>query len=97
MDMMEMREALSDARDSNDLAKIRALAEDAEAREAAAKQAISATFAAGVAQTDNAVLLKTLPKLGELRFYRRMLDDVSAIEESVAERAAQVAAKGSPA
>jgi molecular chaperone HscB len=89
MDMMEMREALSDARDSNDLAKIRALAEDAEARESAVKQAISAIFVTGSAQADNQVLVRALPKLGELRFYRRMLDDVSAIEESIAEALAK--------
>jgi molecular chaperone HscB len=88
MEMMEMREALSDARDSNDLAKVRALAEDAETRESAAKKAISATFATGSAETDKSVLLSALPKLGELRFYRRMLEDVSAIEESIAERSA---------
>jgi molecular chaperone HscB len=89
MEMMEMREALSDARDSNDLAKVRALAEDAEARESAAKQAISAATAAGVAQNNIAVLIQALPKLGELRFYRRMLEDVSAIEDSIAEKAAR--------
>jgi molecular chaperone HscB len=85
MDMMEMREALSDARDSHDVSKIRALAEDAEARESAAKQAISALFASGGVQADKSVLVQALPKLGELRFYRRMLEDVSAIEESIAE------------
>jgi molecular chaperone HscB len=85
MDMMEMREALSDARDSKDLASVRALAKDAEARESAAKEAISAIFKSGTAQIDKSVLIQTLPKLGELRFYRRMLDDVSAIEESIAE------------
>jgi molecular chaperone HscB len=85
MEMMEMREALSDARDAHDLTKIRALAEDAEARESTAKKAISAIFADGNVQTDNAVLVQALPKLGELRFYRRMLEDVSAIEESISE------------
>lgn len=93
MDMMEMREALSDARDSNDLTQIRALAEDAENRESAAKQAISAIFAGGTARIDNAVLGQALPKLGELRFYRRMLEDVSAIEESIAEDLAKKEAR----
>ncbi|HEX7665969.1 MAG TPA: Fe-S protein assembly co-chaperone HscB [Polyangiaceae bacterium] len=82
MDMMEMREALSDARDAKDLAKVRALAEDAETREIAAKKAISSATSAG---TSKDVLEKALPKLGELRFYRRMLEDVSAIEDAIAE------------
>ncbi len=89
MDMMEMREELSDARDSGDLGKVRALAENAEARESAAKQAISSIFQAGSVEIDKSVLIRTLPKLGELRFYRRMLEDVSAIEESLAEALAK--------
>ncbi|MEO7110384.1 MAG: Fe-S protein assembly co-chaperone HscB [Polyangiaceae bacterium] len=91
MDMMEMRETLSDARDSNDLAKIRSLADDATARESAVKQALSAMFADGHVQTDKAVLIQALPKLGELRFYRRMLEDVSVIEDGIAEALAKAA------
>ncbi len=93
MDMMEMREALSDARDSKDLTKIRSLAEDAEARESSTKHAISSIFKSGTAVTDKSVLISALPKLGELRFYRRMLDDVSAIEDSIAEALAKEQAR----
>ncbi|MEO8797532.1 MAG: Fe-S protein assembly co-chaperone HscB [Polyangiaceae bacterium] len=82
MDMMEMREALSEARETKDLGKVRALAEDAETREAAAKKAISAAICVG---NDTGVLARALPKLGELRFYRRMLEDVTAIEDAIAE------------
>ena len=88
MEMMEMREALADARDSKDLSRVRALAEDAEGRESTVKKAISKIFATRPVQTDKSVLISALPKLGELRFYRRMLEDVSAIEESIAEQAA---------
>ncbi len=88
MDMMEMREELSDARDSGDLGKVRALAENAEARESSAKKAISSIFEAGSVGIDRSVLIQTLPRLGELRFYRRMLEDVAAIEESLLEQAA---------
>lgn len=89
MDMMEMREALSDARDSNDIEKVRVLAEDAQTRENAAKQALSTAFSNGSAETDKSVLTQALPKLGELRFYRRMLEDVAAIEDSLAEAGAR--------
>lgn len=83
MEMMEMREALSEARETKDLDKVRALAADAEAREAAAKEAISAAMDVG---NDIDLLSKALPKLGELRFYRRMLEDVSSVEDAIAER-----------
>lgn len=83
MDMMEMREALAEARDEKDLSKIRALADDAESREKAAKEAISVASA----RADKSLLVQALPKLGELRFYRRMLEDVSAIEEAISEGA----------
>lgn len=83
MDMMEMREALAEARDEKNLEKIRALADDAANREKAAKEAISKASA----QTDRHLLVQALPKLGELRFYRRMLEDVSAIEDAIAEAA----------
>ncbi|MGH7282864.1 MAG: Fe-S protein assembly co-chaperone HscB [Polyangiaceae bacterium] len=83
MEMMEMREALAEARDEKDLRKIRALTADAENREKAAKEAISLV----TARTDKHLLVQALPKLGELRFYRRMLEDVSAIEETLAEQA----------
>lgn len=88
MDMMEMREALAEARDEKNLGKIRALADDAEKREKAVKEAISLAVArAPSAQIDKHLLVSALPKLGELRFYRRMLEDVSAIEETLSEQA----------
>ncbi len=83
MEMMEEREALSEARTKKDLAKVRAMGEAIVQRRAAAE----AKLARGVdeAFAGEAVRRETLepflPLLGELRFYRRFLDEVSAIEE----------------
>ena len=52
------------------------------AHQAAALDALSAGFASGAAAF-------VTGKLGELRFYRRFLDEVAAIEDDLAERDAQ--------
>lgn len=68
MDVMEKREALSSARRANDLEAVRALAREVEALEQQALAALSAGFAAPD-------LRPLLPRLGELRFYRRLLEE----------------------
>jgi molecular chaperone HscB len=77
MDMLEQREALADAKQARDLAAVRAMAAAIEARSQAVERALSAGFAAGKAHT-------LVGKVGELRFYRRFLDEVSAIEDELA-------------
>ena len=78
MEMLEEREALAEARAEKDLVKVRAIGAGMSAR----KEAIEKQLAAGFARsTDAATLTKLVPLLGELRFYKRFLDEVSAIEE----------------
>jgi molecular chaperone HscB len=77
MEMMEQREALSDARRGRDLAAVKAVAAAIESRSHAAFAELSAGFARGEAA-------ELRGKLGELRFYRRLLDEVSAIEDELA-------------
>jgi molecular chaperone HscB len=77
MEMLEQREALSDARRERDLAAVRAMATGIEARARAVERALSEGFARG--EPDSLV-----GRLGELRFYRRFLDEVSAIEDELA-------------
>ncbi|CAN5925656.1 co-chaperone HscB [soil metagenome] len=78
MEMLEEREALAEARAAKDLAKVRAIGATMSAR----KEAIEKQLAAGFeTSTDAATLTKLVPLLGELRFYKRFLDEVSAIEE----------------
>jgi molecular chaperone HscB len=77
MEMLEQREALSDAKRARDLAAVRAMAAAIEARAQEATRSISEGFASGEGAT-------LVAKVGELRFYRRFLDEVSAIEDELA-------------
>lgn len=84
MEMMEQREALSDARRAKDLDAVERLASDITARQTAAHAALSAAFAAlapasapaPASPVDHSALLRSL---GELRYYRRFLDEANAI------------------
>ena len=77
MDMMERREELADARRSKDLAAVHRIAGAVEAR---ARQ-VQATLSRGFEER-GAEDLRGM--LGELRFYRRLLDEVNAIEDELA-------------
>jgi len=77
MEMLEQREALSNARRTRDLEAVHRLARAIRARSDETERELSLEFASGVSEA-------LLPKLGELRFYRRFLDEVSAIEDELA-------------
>jgi molecular chaperone HscB len=77
MEMLEQREALAEARQAKDLARIHAMAKAIEERSRSVEQALGEGFARGEAAS-------LVGKLGELRFYRRFLDEVSAIEDELA-------------
>ena len=79
MEAMELRETLDDARGKRDLAAIEKLAGAVDERRRATEARLSAGFASGA---DVATLV---PLLGELRFHRRFLAEVSAIEDAIAE------------
>jgi molecular chaperone HscB len=81
MDMMEQREALAEAKAARDMARVSALAQEIEKRVSATERALSEGFQKGA----DASLVQ---KLGELRFYRRFLDEVSAIEDEIVHGAA---------
>jgi molecular chaperone HscB len=83
MEMMESREELSEAAKRRDRALVIGLGDAMRARERAALSAVAAGLdgAGGDAKRIQGVL----PLLGELRYYRRFLDEVSAIEEDLAE------------
>jgi molecular chaperone HscB len=85
MEMMEQREALSEARASGNPAAVERLASAIRKRENDVTARIAAAFASA-----NGALDKVVPLLGELRYYRRFLDEVSAIEDSFSERASAV-------
>jgi len=76
MEMLEQREALSDARGARDRDAVRQLAEAVRRRSSETERELSSGLAAGVREA----LVSTL---GKLRFYRRFLDEVSAIEDGL--------------
>ena len=79
MEMLEQREALSEARQGRDLGAVKAMAAAIEARSRGVEGELARGFAGG-----DAALPGLRAKLGELRFYRRFLDEVSAIEDELA-------------
>ncbi|HZU84920.1 MAG TPA: Fe-S protein assembly co-chaperone HscB [Polyangiaceae bacterium] len=81
MDMLEQREALADARRARDLVAVRALARTIEERARGVERAVGEAFGRGEAERHPEGIAR---KLGELRFYRRFLDEVSAIEDELA-------------
>jgi molecular chaperone HscB len=77
MDMLEQREALADAKGAHDTKAVQSLARAIESR----ASAVEGALARGFARSDGSDLRELVPKLGELRFYRRFLDEVRAIED----------------
>jgi molecular chaperone HscB len=81
MVMMEEREALSDARAAKDAARVRKLAEKISGQEQGVWGRLVTGFRAHGEKGED--LAKLVPLLGELRYYRRFLDEVSAIEDEL--------------
>jgi molecular chaperone HscB len=77
MEMLEQREALSDAKQARDLEAVRRMASAIEARSREIERALSGGFARGESGS-------LAGKVNELRYYRRFLDEVSAIEDELA-------------
>lgn len=85
MEMLELREELASAHASADLKKIRALAGRVEAREAEIERELASAFSAlafvpGASEKAQAIT----GKLGELRYYRRLLSEARAVEDEIA-------------
>jgi len=74
MEMLEQREALADARQAKDLAAVRRMAQAIEQRARDVERALAEGFARGQAAS-------LVGKVGELRFFRRFLDEVSSAED----------------
>jgi molecular chaperone HscB len=81
MDMMEQRETLSEARAKKDLAAVTALVAQMTTREEAIQLALASAFEG--AQGDREKLAPLVAKLGELRYYRRFLEEASASLEAL--------------
>lgn len=81
MEILEEREALAEARAERNVEKIASLgnAMRDRARETEGKLAAGFHRASGPPSCED--VQKLLPHLGELRFFRRVLEEISAIEE----------------
>jgi molecular chaperone HscB len=77
MEMLEQREALAEAKQAKDLARVHEMAKAIEGRSREVEEALGEGFARGEAAS-------LVAKVGELKFYRRFLDEVSAIEDELA-------------
>jgi molecular chaperone HscB len=88
MEMMEQREALSEAKASGDPEAVKRLGNAIYERQKSVTARIATAFAGGAGA--NGALDQVLSLLGELRYYRRFLDEVSAIEDGFNERANDV-------
>jgi molecular chaperone HscB len=77
MEMLEQREALADAKSARDLAAVRRMGAEVEVRSAGAERELAEGFAKGQAP-------ELKGKVDELRYYRRFLEEVSAIEDELA-------------
>jgi molecular chaperone HscB len=86
MQMMEAREALAEARASRDAPGVKKLAAEVEEKR---KQALAGLSRAFATERPGA---PALALVGELRYYRRFLDEVSAIEDDALETAPEAAA-----
>jgi molecular chaperone HscB len=81
MEVLEDREELALAKANKDLARAQAIKESVGARLLAVESKLDQGF---VGPTTPESLRALLPLLGALRFYRRLLDEVNAIEEDAA-------------
>jgi molecular chaperone HscB len=88
LEVMEEREALADARMAKDLTKVRVLGSVIAARAKGVESKLAEAFSDDKVLTESGALLALLPLLGELRFYRRFLEEVSSIEEEAEELSA---------
>ena len=81
MEMMDAREELSDAARAKDLTGIVRLGATMTARQDAILARLAQAFDAAAAEPQK--MSGALPILGELRYVRRFLDEVSALEEEL--------------
>jgi molecular chaperone HscB len=90
MEIMELREALMDARGEGDADKVRALAADVRARHEKGVAQIGAAFTNYEAASDDAARKTALTTAADAlvaeRYFRRFLDEVEAFEEQLEER-----------
>jgi molecular chaperone HscB len=81
MEVLELREGLSEARAARDLPRARKLAEGVRQREQSARAELAKLFDALAVAPDAGAAQRALAVVGQLRYFRRFLDEAAMIEE----------------
>lgn len=81
MEMLELREALGEAKESNHGARVRELQAQVEAMQGKAREALVAAFGALSEPPRPTDLDAARSVIGRLKYYRRFLDEVNAMHE----------------
>ena len=84
-EVLEQREVLEEAKAAKDLAKVRALAQSAQARTDAALGALSAALKRFEASSDRSALEQAGASLAALKYFSRFQEEVEAIEMAALE------------
>ena len=82
MEVMELREALSEAKQARDMARVGSLAERVRALHAGTDARLLRAFGELREQADAGQLAKIATLVSRLKYYQRFLDEVSAFEET---------------
>lgn len=82
MEVMELREALGDAKAARDAKRVRALAERVSSEQRQARAALLEAFGALGTAPDAASLRPAARLVSRLKYYERFLEEVSAFEEA---------------
>ena len=81
MEMLELREALAEAKESNHAARVRELQAQVETAQQEALAALTTAFGSLSDAADPAELAAVRRAIGRLKYYRRFLDEVNALQE----------------
>lgn len=86
MEVMELREALSEAKHAHSLPRVRKLAAEVQALSTTARRELAAAFGELAPDTAAAEALdKPVALLSRLKYYKRFLDEVNVIEDDALE------------
>lgn len=85
MEVMELREGLSEARAERDLTRARKLSAEVRTREQTSRSALVSALDALAQSKTEAQLKQAEASLSRLRYYRRFQDEVDALEEEMLE------------
>ena len=81
MEIMELREALSESKQVSDGSQVRALAQRVEALQATTQSALAQAFAAITDDVAAGALHSVGALVAKMKYYQRFLDEVRAIED----------------